>query len=75
MRAAEHVHSLLLHFEIEMDSGAIIPRFVSAYVIEAGGLPAVDAGVESSAGAILSYIESPDRRPRQPWRGLPPRDR
>jgi glyoxylase-like metal-dependent hydrolase (beta-lactamase superfamily II) len=65
MRAAEHVHSLLLHFEIEMDSGAIIPRFVPAYVIDADGLPVVDTGVESSAGLIFSYIESPGRRPEE----------
>ena len=63
MRVTEHVHSLLHHFEIEMPSGARIPRFVPSYVIEGERLAVVDTGVKSSVEAIFGYIESLGRRP------------
>ncbi len=63
MRVTEHVHSLLLHFEIEMPGGARIPCFVPAYVIDTERLTLVDTGVKSSADVIFRYIESLGRRP------------
>ena len=65
MRVSPHVHSLLLHFEIELLSGATIPRFVPAYVIDAERLTIVDTAVKSSAPIIFEYIESIGRKPEE----------
>ena len=65
MRVSPHVHSLLLHFEIELLSGATIPRFVPAYVIDAERLTVVDTAVKSSAPIIFEYIESIGRKPEE----------
>jgi len=65
MRVSPHVHSLLLNFEIELLSGARIPRFVPAYVIEAERLTVVDTAVKSSAPIIFDYIESLGRKPEE----------
>jgi glyoxylase-like metal-dependent hydrolase (beta-lactamase superfamily II) len=63
MRVTEHIHSLLLDFEIEMPSGAKIKRFVPVYVIDAERLAVVDTGVKSGAEVIFDYIESLGRQP------------
>jgi hydroxyacylglutathione hydrolase len=65
MRVSPYVHSLLLHFEIELLSGARIPRFVPAYVIDAERLTVVDTAVKSSAPVIFEYIESIGRKPEE----------
>lgn len=65
MRVSPHVHALLLNFEIELASGARIPRFVPAYVIEAERLAVVDTAVASSAPIIFEYIESLGRKPEE----------
>ena len=65
MRVSPHVHALLLNFEIELASGARIPRFVPAYVIEAERLTVVDTAVKSSAPIIFDYIESIGRKPEE----------
>ena len=65
MRVSPHVHSLLLHFEIELLSGAKISRSVPAYVIEAERLTVVDTAVKSSAPIIFEYIESIGRKPEE----------
>ncbi|MDA1185336.1 MAG: MBL fold metallo-hydrolase [Acidobacteria bacterium] len=65
MRVSPHVHALLLNCEIELASGARIPRFVPAYVIEAERLTVVDTAVRSSAPIIFDYIESIGRKPEE----------
>ena len=65
MHVSPHVHLLLLNFEIELLSGAKIPRFVPAYVIDAERLTVVDTAVKSSAPIIFEYIESIGRKPEE----------
>lgn len=63
MRVTEHIHSLLLDFEIEMATGAKIKRFVPVYVIDAEHLTVVDTGVKSGVEVIFTCIESLGRQP------------
>ena len=63
MRVTEHIHSLLLNFEIEMPTGAKIKRFVPVYVIDSEHLTVIDTGVKSGAEEIFECIESFGRKP------------
>lgn len=63
MQLTEKIHLLRHNFEIKLEDGTKIPRFVNSLVILGDEITLVDTGVKDSWKDILQYLKFRDRHP------------
>ncbi|MZP28753.1 MBL fold metallo-hydrolase [Heliobacterium undosum] len=63
MQVSKHVHALKIPFNITIDSGKKLERFVYCFIIFGSKIHLVDSGVSSSEKLIFDYIRQKGRNP------------
>ena len=63
MQITDTIHAIKIPFQVRVDSGITVDRFVYVYLVYGKEICLIDTGVAGSEQAIFEYIRKTGRKP------------